>query len=270
MKETVALFISDLHVGSRWAIWHPNYTFKDGLDQGSTWGLNGIQERIWKYWQDFTQGLKKKNLVPDYIFLLGDLIDGPQRRGHGNEAVTQNLNEQAGCALQLLRMILKKDSTIIRGLVGSDYHDERYYNVNEGICTSYGGKFSGITGIFNIGSHRFRMYHGKTQAYIYLEMIMGRRRMFAHEAMARNKLPEFEGIIMGHLHRWIHIKTMFKEDMDFHVVLLPGWQGQTTYEASIDPDKIIPEIGAVIGRFNGSQVDFQCEFRYPTPIGGIE
>ena len=138
--------------------------------------------------------------------------------------------------------------------------------MNEQICTELGGKLYGTTGIFTFNGHSFRIYHGSTTAYIYLELVMGRRRTFAQEAIARKKLPEIEGIICGHSHRWLHMRTMWRDGKDFHIVLCPGWEGQTDFMVMKDPDKMIPEIGAVLGRFTRNNVDFQC-IRYPTPLG---
>lgn len=166
-------------------------------------------------------------------------------------------------------MIPRKTRTRVLGLVGSGDCDQQYVEHNQKICAALGGEFFGTTGIFTFSGHRFRIYHGSTTAYIYLELVMGRRRSFAQEAIARKTLPEIEGIICGHSHRWLHMRTMWRDGNDFHVVLCPGWEGQTDFMIMKDPDKMIPEIGAVVGRFTKDTVDFQC-IRYPTPLGLAE
>lgn len=206
---------------------------------------------------------------PDYIFLLGEMIDGPNRRGSGKETVTRNLNEQGACSLSLLRMIPRKSTTKILGLLGSGYHDEQYFNVNQGIVESLGGQFKGATTIVTINGHSMRLHHGSTAAYIYIEMIMGRRRMFAQEQIARGKLPPFEAIICGHSHRSLYIRTSWRDGKKFHVVLCPGWEGQTEFMAMKDPDKMIPEVGAVIATITKDRLDFE-ELLYPTPLGFSE
>ena len=163
-------------------------------------------------------------------------------------------------------MLPRKTKTQVFALVESGSHDQQYLMLNQNICAALGGKFYGTTGIFTFAGHSFRIYHGSTTAYIYLELVMGRRRTFAQEAIARRKLPEIEGIICGHSHRWLHMRTMWRDSKDFHIVLCPGWEGQTDFMVMKDPDKMIPEIGAVVGRFGHDLVDFQC-IRYPTPLG---
>jgi len=214
------------------------------------------------YWIDLCKQLTK--MRPDLIFLLGDIIDAPS---HGRDrSIINGLNGQLDCALSLLRMIPRKKYSSVVGLIGSGSFDREYLECNQRLCEVLGGKFCGTTGIFNFSGHNFRAYHGSTTAYVYLELVMGRRRTFAQEAIARKTLPEIEGIICGHSHRWLHMKTMWRDGNDFNVVLCPGWEGQTDAMLMKDPDKMIPEIGAVVGRFGHETVDFRC-IRYPTPLG---
>jgi hypothetical protein len=215
-----------------------------------------------EYWIDLCRQLAKKR--PDIIFLLGDIIDAPSRRRDKYGA--DGLNEQLDRALSLLRMIPRQTPTSVVGLIGSGKFAREYLEYNQKLYEVLGGKFYGTTGIFNFSGHNFRAYHGSTTAYIYLELVMGRRRTFAQEAIARKTLPEIEGIICGHSHRWLHMKTMWRDGKDFNVVLCPGWEGQTDAMMTRDPDKMIPEIGAVIGNFSPETVDFHC-IRYPTPLG---
>src|SRR3989304_1629533 len=260
MKNTNALFLTDLHIGSRWGLWNPNHHQISGT---IAFPANRIQTKLWRHWVDLCSQLK--NNKPDLIFLLGDIIDGTNPHGRDGSTVGF-LNELASCALSTLRMIPRKPNTRVFGLVGADCRDQLYLKMNEQICTELGGKLYGTTGIFTFNGHSFRIYHGSTTAYIYLELVMGRRRTFAQEAIARKKLPEIEGIICGHSHRWLHMRTMWRDGKDFHIVLCPGWEGQTDFLAMKDPDKLIPEIGAVLGRFTENTVQFNC-IRYPTPLG---
>lgn len=250
-----------MHIGSRWGLWHPKCEIKRNADGTTPFRMNNVQTKLWDYWLEFCGQLS--NVRPDLIFLLGDIINGSGRRDH---SVTSELNEQSNCAISILRMIPRKERTRVLGLVGYSNYDEQYLRMNQRICEQLKGRFLGTTGIFTIADHSFRIYHGSTTAYIYLELVMGRRRSFAQEAIARKKLPEIEGIICGHSHRWLHTRTMWRDGKDFHVVLCPGWEGQTDFMIMKDPDKMIPEIGAVVGRFTRELVDFEC-IRYPTPLG---
>jgi hypothetical protein len=261
-KETIVLFLTDLHVGSRWGLWHPDCELRSEDHVTHVPAINNVQIALWDYWVDFCKKLDK--IKPDVIFLLGDIINGGT--GHRSESVIEDLNKQCGCALALLRMIPRKARTSVLSLIGSTSYGQLYLELNQKICSDLGGHFFGTTGIFVFAGHSFRIYHGSTTAYIYLELVMGRRRTFAQEAIARKKLPEIEGIICGHSHRWLHMRTMWRDGKDFNVVLCPGWEGQTDFMIMKDPDKLIPEIGAVIGRFAKDSVNFQC-IRYPTPLG---
>ena len=263
-KQTTALFLTDMRIGSRWGLWHPEHELRGDGNEPTSLPLNHVQKKLWDYWLDFCNQLS--DIRPDLIFLLGDIINGPIGRSHRNESIIDDLNAQYNCALAILRMIPRKKHALVLGLMGSSKYDRQYLELNQKICTALGGRFFETTGIFTLAGHSFRIYHGSTTAYIYLEVAMGRRRTFAQEAIAKKKLPEIEGIICGHSHRWLHMRTMWHDGKDFHVVLCPGWEGQTDIMIMKDPDKMIPEIGAVIGRFGKNLVDFQC-IRYPTPLG---
>lgn len=262
--KTVALFLTDLHVGSRWGLWNPECELEANGNGTAEPPINNVQRKLWDYWLDLCAQLRYNR--PDLIFLLGDIINGAARRGRGNQSITDDLRKQYTCALSLLRMVPRKTNTLYLGLIGSSNYSLPYLEFNQEICRILGGQFFGTTGIFTLAGHSFRVYHGSTTAYIYLELVMGRRRTFAQEAIARKKLPEIEGIICGHSHRWLHMRTMWHDGKDFHIVLVPGWEGQTDFQVMKDPDKLIPEIGAVLGRFTRKTVQFEC-IRYPTPLG---
>lgn len=221
--------------------------------------------KLWEYWRDLCDRLNHSK--PDVIFLIGDIVEG---LGHGRssrrtQSLTEDLNDQLSCALSTLRMIPKRSSTQVLGLADisrSGQHWGVYGKVLEGL----GGELHGTTGVFTFADHNFRIYHGSTTAYMYLETVVGRRRTFAQEAVAGRKIPEIDGVICGHSHRWLHMRTMWRNGKDFHVVLCPGWEGQTDFMSLKEPDKFIPEIGAVLGHFDRTSIDFEC-MRYPTPLG---
>ena len=260
MKNIIVLFLSDTVFGSRWGLRDPNHQLKLGTTH---FEANSIQKYLWKDWTDLTRRLRESK--PDVIFLLGGIVDRSSIPGRG-ESTSRAANELVSYAVTTLRMIPRKTNTKVIGLLGSQYNDPLYLRMSEEICTKLGGQLYGTTGIFAFEGHRFRIYHRPTTAYVYLEMAMGRRRTFAQEAIAGKKLPEIEGIICGNSHRWLHMRTMWRDGKDFHIVLCPGWEGQTDFMMMVDPDKMIPEIGAVLGRFTQNSVDFQC-IRYPTPLG---
>jgi len=243
---------------------------------GSPWGLskpqlslsrkfeNNVQSTLWQDWLDFCGKLGEN--PPDTIILIGNILDEtaihPRRVGR----TELSLVDLCDSAVSILSMIPKAKGCKIYGLLGSGKRSQEYVAANQLIYEKLGGRFCGPTAIFSFNRHGFRVYHGATTALVYVELAMGRRRAFAQEAIAQKKLPEIEGIICGRSHRWLHMKTMWRDGKDFHVVMVPGWQGQTDFMLFKDPDKMIPEIGAVLGYFWRDHVDFRC-IRYPTPLG---
>ena len=247
------LFLSDIHLGSQWGLWYPKNE------------CNRLQIYLLENWINFCN--RMRTIRPNLIFLLGDIFDSQafkRLRSSGDHS-----DEYLDRAVSLLSMIPRSTHSSLIGLIGSGRFEREYLESYQRLCQILGGKFYGTTGIFNFSGHNFRVYHGSTTAYVYLELVMGRRRSFAQEAIARKTLPEIEGIICGHSHRWLHMRTMWRDEKDFHVVLCPGWEGQTDAMLMKDPDKTIPEIGSVVGRFSRDAVDFSC-IRYPTPLGVSE
>lgn len=264
-KRITTLFLTDLHVGSWWGLWNPNFQIKNKSRMNIEPKINGVQLKLWEYWHDLCNRLS--HIKPDVIFLIGDIIEGLGRSSlrRRTQSLSEDLNDQLSCALSILRMVPKKTSTQVLGLVDTSCGGQ-HLRLYKKLFEELGGDLHGTTGVFTFAGHNFRVYHGSTTAYIYLETVVGRRRTFAQEAVAGRKIPEIDGIICGHSHRWLHMRTMWRDGKDFHVVLCPGWEGQTDFMALREPDKLIPEIGAVVGHFERASVDFDC-IRYPTPLG---
>jgi len=264
-KSITVLFLTDLHVGSCWGLWNPDYQIKNKTHANIGLRINGVQEKLWEYWSDLCNRLH--HIKPDAIFLIGDIVEG-LGRGRSRirtQSLTDDLNDQLSCAFSILRMAPKKSSTQVLALTDPSYGGGNHGPYGK-LLELLGGELHGTTGVFTFAGHNFRIYHGSTTAYMYLETVVGRRRTFAQEAVAGRKIPEIDGIICGHSHRWLHMRTMWRNGKDFHVVLCPGWEGQTDFMAMREPDKLIPEIGAVLGYFERASVDFDC-IRYPTPLG---
>jgi len=246
-------------------LWNPDYQIKNKTHADIDRQINGVQEKLWEYWSDLCNRLH--HIKPDAIFLIGDIVEG-LGRGRSRirtQPLTDDLNDQLSCALSILRMVPKKSSTQVLALTDPSYGGGNHRPYGK-LLELLGGELHGTTGVFTFAGHNFRIYHGSTTAYMYLETVVGRRRTFAQEAVAGRKIPEIDGIICGHSHRWLHMRTMWRNGKDFHVVLCPGWEGQTDFMALREPDKLIPEIGAVLGYFETASVDFDC-IRYPTPLG---
>jgi hypothetical protein len=268
-KEIFVLFLGDMHVGSYWGIWHPDcvMTKGAGLEEGSTWTLNSFQKRLWEDWNDLAKWLQDR--PPNIVVSLADLIDGAASKRWGGELVTDKAEIQIDSCLMLLRMLPVAKGCEFYGVASSPYHDIRFFSAMQHVTKGWPkvkGIYLGRTGIVDILGHKMRLYHGSSAAYVYREMLRARSRMFAAESMQRGLTPEFEAVVNGHWHNWMHIETSWKHGKTFHLVQIPCWQAQTDYMAWRDPDKLVPDIGIVTATVTKDELTFDKRL-YPTPFG---
>jgi hypothetical protein len=102
------LCIADLHVGSRKGI-APKSAFDNYTNEFQGW----ILER-WE--NDFVP----KYGNPDYLCLLGDIVDGPGSKS-SVELITTDVDRQAEFAVELISPLIGASTGVI-GLAGSGYH----------------------------------------------------------------------------------------------------------------------------------------------------
>lgn len=277
--ELFVLFLADLHVGSYWGIWHPDCEMKKSaaMEEGSKWTLNDFQKPLWRYWLDLCKWLKPH--PPDIIISLADLIDGAAVKRWGGELVTDKAEIQIESALMLLRMIpVKIGITEFLGVSSSPYHDIKFFSAMNDIAKGWTvkrngqreiavkGKYLGRAGIIDVLGHKIQLYHGSSQAYVYREMLKARARLFATESMHIGKIPDFEAIVNGHQHFWLHMKTAWHDGIDFQMVACPSFQAQTDFMAWRDPNKLTPDIGVAYARVTRERIEFDRRL-YPTPVG---
>jgi len=241
------LFLSDLHVFSKFAIFPPNFKIPDYGEVPH--GVN--QKILWKYWLDMLERLK--DLRFDYLILVGDLVEG--RNNARDQLCTEVISPdpliQGRAAIELLKPLAEKAEKkyVIRGSV---YHDQV-----GGAATEYIGEM--------IGAERFEdgtystwwlilnpentdviidVCHFTSVPLVYRGTPLEREGFF--EALAANKFdhptphkPDL--IVRGHVHYFEHI-----EHSTMHIITLPCWQLQTPYQIRRGRGRMIPDIGAVL------------------------
>lgn len=136
-QTTTVLFLSDQHIDSQWGLWDPKFEIKKHPN-GTPSCMNGIQTILWEDWVNLCNRLR--NLRPDIIVLIGDIINPPSRRR--NQSVTNDPSEQFDCALSLLRMIPRKKHTSTLGLIGSHNFDQQYLECTQRLYSALGDRKS--------------------------------------------------------------------------------------------------------------------------------
>lgn len=135
------LFLSDMHVGSAYAVCSPNPTIGD---TGGEWKPNKLQKKLYETWTWVKDSLTQK---PHVLCLNGEGIDGANAKQLGNQSWTTNITDQIHDAVKLLTEFDYNHFVVTRG---SNYHvskDATNYDellAREMCATPYQGYFEKI------------------------------------------------------------------------------------------------------------------------------
>ena len=77
------LFVGDLHCGHEVGLW-PDKELP--MPDGRELPLNDGQKHLLACWQHLC-GVAKEEIKPDILVVMGDLVDGEQRKSFGTEAL---------------------------------------------------------------------------------------------------------------------------------------------------------------------------------------
>jgi len=209
------LCISDLHCGSVWGLWHPDYKTR----HQNTIRLNSVQEEIYEKWELMREEVNEGEGY-DTVFLIGDLIDGLNKRNYGMERMVSNLNEQVGVVLKLLKPICKGKEVI--GITGSAYHGSADYEIDRRICNELRGKYGGS--ICNVRLKHtdkiINIAHGSGFPPQYIGTKMSKEILLSIMSAKLEKTPNIDILIRGHFHEYAHLEMLNR-----HFILNPAWEG---------------------------------------------
>src|SRR4029079_11629049 len=107
------LFLSDMHVGSAYAICSPNPTIGD---LGTEYKPNKLQKKLYQTWEWVRDSLTQK---PTVLCLNGERCDGANVKATGQQSWSTDLNDQLNDAERLLKLFSFDHFVMTRG---SGYH----------------------------------------------------------------------------------------------------------------------------------------------------
>ena len=110
------LFLSDLHVGSAYALCSPEPVISEN---GTTHRPNKLQKKLYETWEWCKDSLAQKPLV---LCLNGDAIDGANVKQSGQQSWSTNINDQLEDVSILLKEIPYQYFVMTRG---SGYHVQK-------------------------------------------------------------------------------------------------------------------------------------------------
>ncbi len=204
------LLISDLHVGSRYAVAPNNFHSHKN---------NRIQQAIYKQWQQMAKQSKY-----DYVIINGDVVDGTQRFNEGSDTWTCDLDEQIEAAIQLLNEIVY-DKLLVT--YGSPYHTKENLN-----CDQVFAKEASAS----VHNHELHFQPVRQNDIFHISHAVGvstaswqyRTTPLAKELVAallnEKELFKYRGIIRSHAH--YYCKVNFSSSF---ALITPCWQTRTPY-----------------------------------------
>jgi len=119
-KSQKILVISDMHCGHNSGLTPPSWQYKvnpnpptDLIKKRNKFAV--LQKEMWDWYADTIKKLGKI----DSLFVLGDVVDGPESKSGGTELITVDIEEQAEMAVECIQQT-KADNIIM--VYGTPYH----------------------------------------------------------------------------------------------------------------------------------------------------
>ena len=229
------LILSDMHVGSLWGLWPPDFEADDPRgDNRLKFIQNATQKKLWQHWKSMVA-----KVDPEIIIFNGDLIDGQQRRSIGREVVTSRIEMQVGACIDIINTLPKVPMYFTQG---TDYHEmpdgsaAEYY-----IARELGAEFGDDLLIDECG---IRMHVGhpisvSTSTWQYRTTPLARDLLLLALNTAEDKYGKVDVAIRSHAHYFC--ACSFSSQLG---LITPCWQTRTPY--AVKKNMITPpDIGYV-------------------------
>lgn len=216
------LVVSDLHIGSDFALMPPKVTEGEG-DVQITHGHSKAQAVLWREWVKMCKDVGE---VDDMV-INGDITDGPNVKENGLGVWTSNANTAIRVACGLITMAKAKRYHIVYGsgyhvgsnpnadaLVGEKLKDGKY-DVTHGYELALEYKDEG---------RRYHFAHGigVSQVFNYRTTAIARELMIA--VLNQKQLGKYHGVFRGHAHYFVSAEYPNSFGM-----VVPGWKLRDIY-----------------------------------------
>lgn len=246
MKKVVA--IADLHVGSR-----------VGLSTGwSNAEGKAIRSAILDKWDDSVNGPWKR---PDILLVLGDCVDGPNKKEGGIGTTTNDMLEQADEAVELIKMWKAKEVYIIRGSgyhvspSGSGLQVEEYIGRQLDAIPLPGQKKNrSVWHLYlTVDGYTFHMAHkiGVPKVFAYKSTPIARQVMAA-KLVNQLKTYKVNMVLRAHCHSYVSV--------DYHSsggMTLPCWKAMDDYAQREGSVEMVPDLGFVGFKIEDGAADWK-------------
>ena len=250
MKRTRIVLVSDMHVGSIYALAPLTSVPKDKQSPFILW--------VYEQWQKFC----KDYYDPDFLLLGGDLADGSSVKSLGVGALTTNLDDQENMAVDLLKMLIGK-STKIYGINGSGYHagEGQATNLDMRITEKLGGEYKHEKFEFDIGQEKIQMTHGGGSGINlanYIVKELDRSKNLAQKR--KTKAPTI--LLRGHQHRM----CAYQDDFGCWGIVNGCWQYTTPFIFKKTANTFWSIGSTIIDIEDGIAKPYRAEYQIPEGV----
>lgn len=243
--------VSDLHCGCELGLCPSEGARRD---EGGRYMPSPVQKQIWKLWEEFwrVHVPRMTRRQPYTVVVNGECVDGVH---HGSKSQwSHNLADQAGCAVEILRPIVKRCQGRLIIIRGTEAHsgksgewDEWIARELKAIPNRY-GQHSRYELWKMIGSNLVHILHhiGTTSASAYESTALYRELVEAYVDAGRwNDRPP-DAIVRSHRHRHFCISVASGRGQAIAVVT-PGWQGRTPFAYKVAGSRQSqPQFGGIV------------------------
>ena len=241
MMERAVAFISDLHIGSRLALWPPHFVHPV---HGQPMPLSPAQEQLWGYWEDFLLACDRWKV--DTVCSMAEIINGKNPREHGRYQMEADMNVQAKAAIEVLKTIVTP-SRSFWAVQGTEYHDGFNGKIEQTIVEHLGGAWFGpVKNVRLAGTNlTLNLCHGTGGSPVYSASLAeaNLREHLISEAL--DKVPHVDLFVRGHIHTHFQVK---KHQNGY--LQCPAWQDFLPFKPLLRKIGLYqPDIGAVIVGF---------------------
>lgn len=223
-------FISDIHCGSKVGLWPLDRLSGDAEYKGIRYLMSCFEDMV-NSWPKL-----------DLLVLMGDLIDGKQKKSDGVGLLTTDLGEQADAAATVLEKAASKADVVYR-VWGTPYHEthdsilkivDRALGVNKSDEDQVIDLETGY-GVLNLA------HHPSSGQALYQGTVVDRESMWSEIASYEDKTNDVRFIIRGHKHTYFLQETAKRT-----ICLLPCFQLPTAYAVKQNYWRFQPSLGGVL------------------------
>jgi len=246
----IATVISDVHCGHPGAIWPGN--FKN--QAGNKISPNKYQKVMLQYWNDFKSHARNS----EYTICLAEVIEGYNKKEHGQGIMTVDLDTQMDAAEALIGPLVGKG--VYMGVRGSKYHGSEDTDIDDSFCLRMGGHYWNHMAMWNPkGTDKTIMFtHVPGNPLIYKSTILDRNSLFL-SAIKTKLSADPDLVLYGHLHQYFRFDTPTRIN-----VMAPCWKFWHPIKNASKYAYTQPTIGGMIVKIPARKGRIEVELhRYP-------